>query len=357
MIEALIKSQTEATAVKPADARDSTSPDAPRHSVLSITDNPASAIIEELRNGERFLVCSHSRPDGDAVGSILAMGMLLEQMGKHADLVTSDAVPAIYRGLPGATKIHHALLVHGPYDAVILLECDGPERARLRGLENFRMINIDHHLSGRAYADLNWIDCEAVSVGELVYRLAQALGARLTPEMATCLYTTILTDTGGFTYGSLRASTFAMARDFVMAGADPVAIARDVCYSSPTSKALLLGTALGNLKREGRLAWLWVTHQDMVRTCAAEEDCEGIVNMAVGISGVEGAAFLRELPERTVRLSLRSKGKMNVAEIAGRLGGGGHGNASGCTLEGPLSYALDTILRELRASVTSLSQL
>jgi phosphoesterase RecJ-like protein len=312
-----------------------------------------AAILEVLRKGERFLVCSHSRPDGDAVGSILAMGMLLEQMGKRVDLVTSDGVPAIYRGLPGAKSIQHALRVHGPYDAVILLECDGPERSRLRGLEDFFLINIDHHISGRAYAQLNWIDYEAASVGELVYRLVRAVGAKVTPEMATCLYTTVLTDTGGFTYGSIQASTFALALDLVLAGADPVAIARDVCYSSPTSKPLLLGAALGNLKREGRLAWLWVTHRDMVRTCAAEEDCEGIVNVAVGISGVEAAAFLRELPEGCVRVSLRSKGKVNVAEIAGRLGGGGHGNASGCTLDGPLSRALDEILKELRGSVTS----
>jgi phosphoesterase RecJ-like protein len=312
-----------------------------------------AAIVDALRNGERFLVSSHSRPDGDAVGSVLAMGMLLEQMGKRADLVTSDGVPANYRGLPGASGIRHALHVHDLYDAAILLECDSLERARLRGLENLYLINIDHHISGRSYAQLNWIDCEAASVGELVYRLAKAIGVKVTPEMATCLYTTVLTDTGGFTYGSIRASTFALAQDLVLAGADPVAIARDVCYSSPTSKALLLGAALSNLKREGRLAWLWVTHQDMVRTCAAEEDCEGIVNVAMGISGVEVAVFLRELPGRNVRLSLRSKGMANVASIAGRLGGGGHGNASGCTLECPLPRALDQILGELRRGVSS----
>ncbi|HEV2484200.1 MAG TPA: DHH family phosphoesterase [Terracidiphilus sp.] len=316
------------------------------HSVLSA--DPIAAILQVLRNGERFLVCSHSRPDGDAVGSVLAMGMLLEQMGKRADLVTADGVPTIYRGLPGAEGIRHALRVHGPYDAAILLECDGLERARLRGLEGFFAINIDHHISGRPYAHLNWIDHGAASVGELVYRLVKAAGATVSPEMATCLYTTVLTDTGGFTYGSVRASTFAVAQDLVLAGADPVAIAREVCYSTPTSKVLLLGAALRNLKREGRLAWLWVTHQDMVRTCAAEEDCEGLVNVAVGISGVEVAVFLRELPERRIRLSMRSKGKVNVAEIAERLGGGGHGNAAGCTLEGPLWRALDEILTQLR---------
>jgi phosphoesterase RecJ-like protein len=313
--------------------------------------DPVSAILAVLRKGERFLVCSHSRPDGDAVGSILAMGMLLEQLGKRADLVTADRVPTIYRGLPGAESIRHALRVHGPYDAVILLECDGIERAQLRGLEPFYLINIDHHLTGRAYGQLNWIDYGAASVGELVHRLVKAAGASVTAKMATCLYTTLLTDTGGFTYGAVKESTFEVARELVLAGADPVGIARDVFYSATTSKVMLLGAALNNLKREGRLAWLWITHQDMVRTCAVEEDCEGIVNLGVGIAGVEVAVFLRELPEKRIRVSLRSKGKVNVAVISERLGGGGHGSAAGCTLEGPLGRALEEILDELRPAV------
>ncbi len=317
--------------------------------------HPEEAILQVLRAGERFLVCSHSRPDGDAVGSILAMGMLLQQMGKHADLVTADRIPAIYRSLPQADSIRTALRVHGPYDAAILLECDGFGRTRLRGLDAFFVINIDHHASGRAWADLNWIDRDASSVGELVYRLVKAAGATVTPEMATCLYTTVLTDTGGFCYGSTRASTFALAKELVEAGANPIRVAQDVYFSATTSKMLLLGAALGNLHREGRLAWLWVSHQDMVRTCAAEEDCEGIVNYAVSIAGIEAAAFLRELPEQRIRLSLRSKGKVNVAAIAENLGGGGHENAAGCTLEGPLSRALEEILAQLRPSVPGLA--
>jgi phosphoesterase RecJ-like protein len=326
-------------------------------SVESLSDSAATiaAILKVLREGERFLVCSHSRPDGDAVGSMLSIGMLLQQLGKRADLVTADSVPEIYRWLPGAANVRHAQRVHGPYDAVILLECDSIERARLRGLEDFFLINIDHHFSGDAYARLNWIDHSAASVGELVYQLVKAAGATVTPEMATCLYTTLLTDTGGFTYGAVRASTFEVAHELVVAGANPIEIARDVLYSTPTSKVLLLGAALNTLKREGRIAVLWVTHQDMVRTCAADEDCEGIVNFAIGISGVEVAVFLRELPDGTFRLSLRSKGKINVAQIAGRLGGGGHGNASGCTLDGPLAAALDLVMTELRQGVAGLS--
>ncbi len=309
------------------------------------------AILRELGQGERFLVCSHSRPDGDAVGSMLAFGKLLEQMGKRADLVTADGIPALYRHLPGAGAIRTALRIHGPYDAAILLECDGLERAKLRGLEDFFLINIDHHISARAYANVNWIDCNAASVGAMVYRLAKAAGVSITPAMATCLYVTLLTDTGGFCYGSVRASTFGMARDLVLAGADPVRIAQEVCFSTPVSKMRLLGSALRNLERKGLLAWLWVTHQEMESAGAQEEDCEGIVNFALGIAGVEAAVFLRELPDGRFRLSLRSKGRVNVAALAESLGGGGHENAAGCTVDGPRERALAEILVRLRSAV------
>lgn len=317
-----------------------------------VPEEPLAAILDVIRRGERFLVCSHSRPDGDAVGSMLAMGMLLKRLGKYADLVASDRVPGIYRGLPGAESIRFAMRVHGPYDAVIMLECDSMERTKLRGLEPFYIVNIDHHSTGRNFGHLNWIDRGAASVGELVHRLIEASGAGLTEEMATCLYVTVLTDTGGFCYGGTRASTFALAQRLVEAGADPIKIAQEVYFSTATSKLLLLGAALSNLKRDGRLAWLWVTQQDMVRTCAAEEDCEGIVNYAVSIGGVEAAAFLRELPEGRIRVSLRSKGKVDVSGIAERLGGGGHENAAGVTLEGPLSRAVEEILGELKAGVS-----
>ena len=314
--------------------------------------HPIGEILRAIREGERFLVCSHSRPDGDAVGSVLAMGMFLEQIGKRADLVTADRVPMVYRRLPGAGAFRTALRVHGPYDRAILLECDSTARTRLRGLERFSIINIDHHASGRPWGQINWIDREAASVGEMVYRLVKGAGATVTPEMATCLYTTLLTDTGGFIYGGLRASTFALAEELTRAGANPVRIAKDVYFRAPMSKLLLLGAALNNLQREGRLAWLWVTHHDMVRTCAAEEDCEGIVNYALSIADVEAAVFLRELPERRIRMSLRSKDKVNVAAIAEGLGGGGHENAAGCTVDGPIHRALAEILELLRPQVS-----
>jgi len=257
--------------------------------------------------------------------------------------------------LPGADTVRTALRVTGSYDAAILLECDSVERTRLRGLESFFLINIDHHITGQLFAQLNWIDQDAVSVGEMVYRLARTAGAKITPQIAQCIYTTVLTDTGGFCYGALRAHTFALARDLVRAGADPVAIAQDVYFSASPSKLLLLGAALRNLKREGRLVWLWVTQRDVARSCATEEDCEGIVNIALGIADIEAAAFLRELPEGQVRISLRSKRQVNVAAIAARLGGGGHLNAAGCTLDGPLPRALKEILVPLRDAVAGIA--
>lgn len=316
-----------------------------------------AAILKVIAEGERFLVCSHAGPDGDAVGSMLAMGVLLEQMGKHADLVSADRVPVVFRPLPGAEKIEKTLRVHGPYDAVILLECDGVERTRLQGLEKFYKINIDHHASGVEFADLNWIDHKAACVGEMLYRLFKAAGEPLTREAANCIYTTVLTDTGGFTYGGTRASTFELARELTLAGADPIRIAQQVYFSTPLSKLLLLGAALKNLHREGRVAWLWITHEDMMRSCAAEEDCEGIVNYALSIAEVEVAGFLRELDEPRVRVSLRSKGRVNVAEIAERLGGGGHENAAGCTLDGTLMRAKEQIVGELRAALDRTNEL
>jgi phosphoesterase RecJ-like protein len=240
-------------------------------------------------------------------------------------------VPAIYRSLPCAAQIRHCSRVEGDYDAVILLECDGIERTRLDGLENRFLINIDHHTSGRAFAHVNWIDSNACAVAELIYQLCGAAGIDITPEMAICLYTAVLSDTGSFCYEGTDAHTFELARNLVHQGADPVLIAQQVYFSNPAAKILLLGAALANLQQDGSLAWLWVTENDMDRTHAAEEDCEGIVNY----------------------LSLRSKGRVNVATIAERFGGGGHENASGCTLDGPIPVATDRILQYLRTEMAN----
>jgi len=308
--------------------------------------------LKVIREHDRFCLTTHERPDGDAVGSILAMGMVLEQMGKQADMVSCDRVPLIYRGLPWASRIRQVCRVEERYDAVILLECDGIPRSRLEGIEGSFLINIDHHVSGRPFGQVNWIDHKACAVAEMVYDLALAAGAQVTPEMATCLYTAVLTDTGSFCYAGTDMHTFELAGDLVRLGANPMTIAQNTYFAHPESKMLLLGAALSNLRRDGPLAWMWVTHEDMQRTRAVEEDCEGLVNYAIAISGVEIAVFLRELPDRRVRLSIRSKGLLDVAKVAEGFGGGGHHHASGCTLAGPLEEAEEQILSCLRGRLS-----
>ena len=284
----------------------------------------------------------------DAIGSALACRQILCSMGKEAEVVLHDGVPRIYRPLPFADKVVQAERVNGAYEAAIILECDSIQRTRLEGLEERFLISIDHHLSGRPFANVNWIDPTAVATAEMVYRLAREAGVKISPEIATCLYTAVLTDTGSFMFEGTNQHTFALARELVLAGANPAHCARNVYFGHSTAKLRLLGAALSNLDREGALAWISVNQEQMAHCQAKEEDCEGLVNYVLSIHDVEVAAFFRELPDGRYRVSLRSKGGLNVAAVAERFGGGGHHCASGCSLDGPLSVATAQILAQLR---------
>ena len=307
-------------------------------------------VLKQIGQRDRFLLTSHARPDGDAIGSALACWQILRSMGKEAEVVLSDAVPRIYQSLPFADKVVRSERVNGEYDAAFILECDSIQRTRLEGLQNHFVINIDHHVSGRPFGDVNWIDPKAVATAEMVYRMAQEAGVNISPEIATCLYTGVLTDTGSFVFEGTNERTFALARELVLAGADPARCARNVYFGHSTAKMRLLGAALSHLERERSLAWFWVTQEEMERFNAKEEDCEGLVNYALSIHDVQIAILLRELPDGRIRASLRSKGEVNVAKIAEQFGGGGHECASGCSLDGPLQTSLSRILALLRPS-------
>ena len=140
---------------------------------MAATDN-IHAVLDAIQRGSRFLITAHARPDGDAVGSMLACGMILEQLGKQVDIASCDRVPLIYRDLPCASDIRYTTLIDSQYDAVILLECDSIDRSRLAGIGGQFLINIDHHTSGRQFGRINWIDTDACAVGEMIFRLAQA---------------------------------------------------------------------------------------------------------------------------------------------------------------------------------------
>jgi phosphoesterase RecJ-like protein len=305
-------------------------------------------ILREIRARQRFVVTSHARPDGDGIGSALACGQILRMMGKEAAVVMYDGVPRIYQNLPFADRVIQADAVP-PNDAVILLECDGTRRAQLEGLDECFLINIDHHVSGRNFGHINWIDSSVMATAELVFRLARLACVPVDRDIATCLYTGLMTDTGSFMFEGTNEHTFTVARELVLAGADPALCARHIYFGHSTAKLRLLGAALSNLHREGPLAWIWVTQEQMQRFGAREEDCEGLVNYALSIGDVQVAIFFRELPDGRFRVSLRSKGEVNVSTVAEHFGGGGHKCASGCSIEGPLAVAVSRIVDRLRA--------
>jgi len=315
-------------------------------------------VLQEIRVRRRFVVTSHARPDGDGIGSALALGQILRVMGKDAEVVMHDGVPRIYHNLPFADRVIQADSVPANFlgnvaangtanGTVILLECDSTRRTLLEGLENFFLINIDHHASGRNFAHINWIDSSVMATAELVFRLARLACVPVDRDIATCLYTALMTDTGSFMFEGTNEHTFTVARELVLAGADPALCARPIYFGHSTAKLRLLGAALSNLHREGMLAWIWVTQEQMTRFGAREEDCEGLVNYALSIADVQVAIFFRELPDRRYRISLRSKGAVNVSTVAEHFGGGGHKCASGCSIEGPLAVAVSRIVDRL----------
>jgi phosphoesterase RecJ-like protein len=289
-------------------------------------------VLREIRARRRFIVTSHVRPDGDGIGSALACSQILRMMGKDAEVVIHDGVPRIYQNLPFADRVIQADAVPAN-DAVILLECDSTGRTLLEGLEKCFLINIDHHASGRNFADINWIDSSVMATAELIFRLARLACVPVDRDIATCLYTALMTDTGSFMFE----------------GTNPALCARHIYFGHSTAKVRLLGAALSNLHREGPLAWIWITQDQMQRFGAREEDCEGLVNYALSMADVQVAIFFRELPDRRYRVSLRSKGEVNVSAVAEHFGGGGHKCASGCSIDGPLAVAVSRIVDRLRA--------
>ena len=305
-------------------------------------------LLQQIEQRKRFVLTSHARPDGDAIGSVLACSQILRLMGKEADVVMRDGVPRIYQALPFSETVAQSERVNGNYHAAIILECDSIQRTRLQGLERHFLISIDHHLSGKPFANVNWIDPTAVATSEMIYRLAREAGVKISPEIATCLYTALLTDTGSFMFEGTNDRTFSLARELVLAGANPAHCARNIYFGHSTAKMRLLGAALSDLHREGPLAWISVSQTQMEQCAAREEDCEGLVNYVLSIQDVEVALFFRELPDGRYRVSLRSKGAVNVATVAERFGGGGHQCASGLSLEGPLAAATERVLAHLR---------
>jgi bifunctional oligoribonuclease and PAP phosphatase NrnA len=312
-----------------------------------------SQVVELIESKGRFAITSHIRPDGDSLGSSLGLYWLLRALDKDVEVIMRDPVPHSYRKLPGAESVRVTPLVDRNYDAVFVIECSDITRPGLIDLEKQFVVNIDHHSTTALFGTINWIDSTASAVGEMIYNLCKATGVRVTREIAECVYTALITDTGSFHYSNTSERTFKVASELVRAGVKPAKISQAVFSSYPWSKIELMSEVLSTARRDesGRVAWMRQSLEMQERAGAADEDGDGFVNYPLTVGEVEAVALLKECAPGVYRTSLRSKGDINVARIAEKFGGGGHRNAAGCTLSGEWDEAERTIVRLLLDAV------
>jgi phosphoesterase RecJ-like protein len=301
--------------------------------------NELARVLTHLRSGQRFIVSSHQRPDGDAVGSAMAMALALRELGKQADVVFDAALPHYLQPFPRTQEITITRNVDAAYDAAVIMECSSLDRTGVSGLDRSPVINIDHHVGNTGYGLVNWVDESAAACGELVFALVEALDVPLTPEIATHVYLAVLTDTGSFRFSHLSPRTYAIAGRCVEAGADPQWIARTHYDSSTLARVRIFGAVLNGMQLDpsNRVASLALTLDTLAATGGTYDDTDGIINFPLSVKTIEAVAFFKEVAPGDWRVSMRSKGAVDVGGIARAHGGGGHVNAAGCSAKGDLA--------------------
>lgn len=301
-------------------------------------------IADVLRNSRDVLILEHEKPDGDCIGSGLALALALSSLGKKAMLLSQDPHPAVYDFLPGR-HLHKTVSCVEPDDInpdiTVFLDCAGPERAgkALGYARSNTWINIDHHVSNPGFGHVSLVDSEAAATGELVFFLLKVMGIALDTDVAACLYVALLSDTGGFRYQNTSPRCLNVAADLLGRGVNPSEVADQLYEARSYSSLMLLKNALQTLTlhKDGQIASIEVTQAMLEASGASIEDAESIVNYPRSIAGVEVALCFKESKGRTaVHLSLRSRSRVDVSKIAGILGGGGHPRAAGAVLEGPM---------------------
>src|SRR5437868_10568195 len=255
-----------------------------------------SQVVELIEQKRRFAITSHVRPDGDSLGSSLGLYWLLRALDKEVEVIMRDAVPHAYEKLPGAREVRVTPSVDRAYDAVFVIECSDITRPGLIDLEKQLVVNIDHHSTTALFGTINWIDSTASAVGEMIYNLCKATGVRVTKEIAECVYTALLTDTGSFHYSNTTERTFKVASELVRAGVKPAKVSQAVFGNYPWSKIELLGEVLATVRRDpsGHIAWMEQTLEMQEQTRASEEDAEGFVNYPLSVAEIEATALFKE---------------------------------------------------------------
>lgn len=295
-----------------------------------------SQVVELIENKSRFGITTHIKPDGDGVGSSLGLCWLLNSLGKSAEVIVRGEIPPSYRSLPGAEAIRDVETLDGEYDAVFIIECSDLERPGIKGLDRQFTVNIDHHATSAHFGTINWIDSTASAVGEMIYNLCKAIGGRVTREIAECVYMALVTDTGSFHFSNTTERTLKVASELIKAGAKPERISEAVYNNYPWSRIELMRQVLATVKRDesGQIATLRQTLAMRRDSDAVDGDNNGFVNIPLAARDVLAAIYMREAGPDDYRVSLRSKGDINVARVAEKFGGGGHRNAAGLRIVG-----------------------
>lgn len=308
-------------------------------------------INEEIALNSTFLITTHENPDGDAVGSTLALASYLRRLGKEVTIYYRDSLPDVYSFLPLAETVLNSI-PPGPYDVCFVLDVGefkraGKELSEFKGICKF--INIDHHLHCDNFGVINLIDPEASATGALIYRIIRAAGYEIDYAIALCIYTAVITDTGSFRYSNANTEAFTIAGEMVALGVDAWHVAEKLYERQPRERLALLALALSTLEvsSRGDCASVTVTLDMYEKSGASPELTDGFVNYPRSIRGVEVAVFFRELEPGLFKVGFRSKGTVNVSAIAQALHGGGHHNAAGCTLSGTLEDVRRIVFAQL----------
>ncbi len=312
----------------------------------------APAIAAALDEAQRVLVLSHVSPDGDAIGSLLAMWHMLHAQGKVAMALASSPMPAFVKVLPGIehVQVYDRGMALPSFDLAVLVDASNLERTGPvyedypAVLTSQPLVIVDHHQTTIGEGKVNLIQPRAASCAELVYQLMRELDINITPEIATCLLLGVSTDTQSFQTSSTSATSLRVAADLIEQGANHQGIVRSLYYESPYSTLRLLGIALGHVQRQGALIWTWVSQEMMRQTGADDGANDELVHVLQRVAGVRICALFKERQNGDTKLSLRSTTDIDVAAIARTWGGGGHSQAAGATLRMPLEQAQSEVL-------------
>jgi len=315
-------------------------------------------IAELLRRHGNFLVATHYRPDGDAIGSQLAVVSLLRDLGKKVTAWNDDAVPAKLRFLPGAELVQRPPATAQDFDVVIAVDTSTWQRTGLateRIASRQHLINIDHHVSNEKYADINWIVPAAPATGQIIFDLVKRGGFQLTRDIATSLFVAISTDTGSFSFGNTSAEALRTAAELVDTGIDVGEVSQHVYESYPYARLQLLQRVLAGLTLadHSRVAYCWITHEMYQQTGAKREDTEGLIDYVRAIEGVLVAIIFEEIENGKTRISLRSKHRqVDANAIARHFGGGGHREAAGARLLAPAPEVEQHVIGQVSKALT-----